>query len=414
MQPGNLAPSRLERIYLQSEGEFGQIPQAGGLATLSGADACRHITCRLQPTVKLLQRPDKTGTRTASPGEAGQMGAKWELELSLSANGVPSRRPDCDPLLTALMGQSGTVQDGSAEVIDATNTAPIQVTAANSFSELDVITIEGADGSAGPGLNGTWVIGSVTPEGFVLLGSAGTGSYTGGATAFRQGVKYSLSDAVNSFSLWRFRQPATLQQMVGLGCVVGEAKFLLGQDIARWTLQGDAKWVLDSQEAPYADVDQLGGLTAFPTEPAQAVTNGGLIAGFSGRAVVDGYPLATLRNIAIEIGTGNAIGQGYFGTAYGLGTEGGIRTVTVQFEVSDDDSATAQNLYHQALTKTPIDLVLQVGRVSGSMFVFVVRGLQLDMPSLEDGERIFTRKFAASLAHGSGLGETDELTIWAV
>jgi hypothetical protein len=73
--------------------------------------------------------------------------------------------------------------DNLATITGATNATPIVVTAANNFSNNDVVTINGALGNTGA--NGTFQLSSVSSTGFTLVNSVGNGAWTSGGYALK-------------------------------------------------------------------------------------------------------------------------------------------------------------------------------------------------------------------------------------
>ena len=224
-------------------------------------------------------------------------------------------------------------------------------------------------------------------------------------------VSYALADVVKSLCLWRFRTPAAVMQQMALGAVVSDATFNLGQDIASWTMNGEALWVLDSVNFATTDATGKGGLTSFPTEPSSPVTNGGIIAGFTGVATFDSNVLANIRSATLKISTGNAIVKDTFGSYYGTTPEGDMRKVTLAFDIYDDSGTGTSNLYQKAITKSAINITLQIGTVAGSIWTWTIKGVQLDVPNLSDGQRRWSASFAESQASGSSLTAMDEVAL---
>jgi len=105
----NFALSRLERLYTQVESTFGTIPNSTGTATVAASNACRLIKFDVANKAALIERPDKTGTRSKMVGVLGRKHATWSAEMSLAPNGVAGVVPDCDPLLQAIFGQASTI-----------------------------------------------------------------------------------------------------------------------------------------------------------------------------------------------------------------------------------------------------------------------------------------------------------------
>ncbi|WP_321471154.1 phage tail tube protein [uncultured Paludibaculum sp.] len=348
--------ARLERIYLQPQTEFGTLPNTGGIATVGNANACRFIKATLKHKTNTITREDKTGTRTKTAGTKGRGNGEWSVEMSLAPNGVPAIKPDCAVILEALCGQAGQVTTA---------------TAANGFP-------------------------------------TGTGVAEGA-----QAVKYALADSVSAFAFWDFRQPSTINQRVGVACVVNRATFNVGQDsAATWSADGESMGMLTSNQFATADAVLKAALTAFPAEPSAPVTNGDIIPGFVGKAMVGGNTLVTLRNATVEVQSGNVTVKDTFGAFLPTEAEGDGRTVTHKISVYEDDSAAFAALEAAATAKTPLEVIYVIGTVPGSMVVIHSKGVQLDEPDREE-ERRFSANFNGT-ASGSSLSARDEITIWFV
>jgi hypothetical protein len=351
----NYALSRLERLYAQIQSAYGTIPNTTGTATVGNANAFRSIKASMDNDIATIERQDKTGSRTRTAGVAGRRFGKWSLEASLAPNGTAGVKPDFDPILQGIFGQAGTVTTA---------------TAGNGF-----------------------------PTGTTVVDASAC-------------VKYALSDNIIPFALWSFRQPSTLDQRVAHSCVVNQSTFNLGQDgAATYTADGEAAWVLSSNQFSAADSVMKGGLTAFPTEPSAPVTNGGIIAGFTGVAMTGSDTLATLRNASVTIAPGNMAIKDQFGSYLPTGTEGDVRKVTTKLSIYEDDSTAFSNLIAAANSQTPINVLYQIGTVPGSIVVIQVKGVQLISPSREE-QRRFIANFPDSPASGSGSAAKDEVTFW--
>jgi len=250
--------ARNERVYLQLQSALNTIPNTTGTATVGNANACRHVKCGLQNSVAVIKRPDKTGTRTPTAGTAGRKFATWSLQQGLAANGAAGTKPDTDPLLECLFGQAGSIKSGTVAVTGASNAAPIVITATgHALASYDVVSVTAVGGNTAA--NGIWMIEFVDANSFKLIGSVGNAAYSSGGSVSKAGVKYGLSDSIPSFCLWSFRTPAAIEQRVVFGCVVNEAVFNLGQDVADWNASGEGVWMLTSDEFANSDSDQKGG-----------------------------------------------------------------------------------------------------------------------------------------------------------
>lgn len=404
----NFALSRLERLYMQVETTYGQIPNTTGTASVGNANACRFTKFVADTMASMIERPDKTGTRSQLAGILGRKAAKWSGDMSIAPNGVAGTAPDMDPLLQMTMGAAGSATSGTSTITAASNATPIVVTATNTFANGDVIFISGVTGNTAA--NGVWVLSAVSGSSYTLVGSVGNGAWVSGGTGSRVGYRYALSDSIISGSLYSFRQPSTVDQRCAFGSVVTEASFALGSDIATASFSGDSLWALSSNQYAVADLIQKGGLTAYPSEPGSPVTNGGIIAGFTGKIAVNGNSIATLRSATVRVQTGNALVKDTFGSYYPTSAEGDSRRVSVQFSLYEDDSTGFQNLIQIAHDKTPVTIPLFMGTVSGSIFGAILSNVQLSAPTREE-QRRFIGNFPECVAHGSSLTARDELAI---
>lgn len=310
--------SRLERFYVQDQVNFDLIPggNAGGsgTATVGNSNCMRAIKVSLSNDVSTLVRRDKTGSRTATVGVKGREFGRFSLEASLSPNGTPGTAPDFEPILRSVFGQSPTTPTGTATVSGASNATPIVITtsAAHALTSGDLVTLSAVGGNTAA--NGAWVINVLTATTFELLGSAGNAVYTTGGTVSRVCRRYTfVDDPLLQFSLWSYRQPATLSQRVAFGCAPAEMTLNLGQDVAEFSVSGECKFVLESDYFSTANAEERGGISAMPIEPAAPVTNGGLIAGFSGRAVIGGSTIARIRTATVKVNNGAALVKDTFG-----------------------------------------------------------------------------------------------------
>jgi hypothetical protein len=406
----NYAFSRLEHFYAQVETTFGQIPNSDGTASLSGStNFCRHIKFSAKPDAKLIERPDKTGSRSRPIGALGRKNATWNLQMSAAMNGVAGTKPDCDPLFQMSMGQAGSATSGAATCTAATSVTPVVVTAANIFANGDVV-----NASNGGTYIGTFLLSGVSSSGATLLGStAAQSTALGTATLSRVGYKYALSDSIVSGSLWSFRTPSTIDQRVVSGAVVQEYQVKLGADVADLSFQGEGLWMLSSNQFSVADTTQKAGLTAFPTEPATIVSNGSFITGFVGCIVVNGQLIATIQTLDLRAGFQSQLVKNTFGTYYPSSTQGDVRNVGVNFTLYEDDSAAYQNLIQIAEARTPVTIFAAAGNAPGSILCNVLNSVQLTPPDYTEEIR-YIASFPDSSAHETAIGAHDELVVWCM
>ena len=424
----NYSFSRLERAYLQTQPVFGTIPNTSGTATVGNANACRFMHLTLQDETALLERPDKTGTRSQEGMIGGRKMGRWSIEMSLTGNGTAGVVPDADPIFQALFGQTATIGSGTATITSSTDAAPIVVTCSGAHGiptgTLEMVSITGH--TTNTNANGVWMAYASSATVVSLVGSLGTGNGAGASgTLSRVKVSYAFTDNINLFTMWSFRTPTTLDQRVGNTCVVTEATFTLNQDVATWSANGDCFWVLRSGDFANDDTYQKGGLSSFPSEPAAPVTNGTIIPGFTGRFVAGqsvnttstaafasaAFTYTTIRNVTVRVQTQNLLIRDTFGSYYPTLTEGDVRNITISFNIYDDDSAQVSSLKGWGDSKVPVDFAICLGTVIGNTYTFYMKNVYLQNHALGDGQLRFDAAFADSRATTSNLQVRDEFAL---
>ncbi|TAL08405.1 MAG: hypothetical protein EPO02_13050 [Nitrospirae bacterium] len=405
--------SRNERLYLQDQTDPLAVPNTAGASTLAVANYCPHVRFRTVPNNALLFSRSKTGTRTARRGIGGRKFVNWSAAIEM-IGAASAIAPPSSPLWRGLFGSSASVIAGSGSVTGATNASPIVITQlGHGKVDGDVVRIASVGGNTAA--NGVWVINQLTVDTYELVGSTGNGAYTTGGTASFVGVKYTLTDDILPFVAGLFRTPSTLQQRLAYGCVATNATIQLGQDVAEAEFSGEGIYELDSDTFSSETAELQAGLTAFPVEPAGTLpSDSGIVAGFTGRAVINGSAFSGIRTATLSIGTANEVVKNNFGRFTPDETEGDERNITVSCDLNDKDAASMQALYAAFKAKTPIDMFFQIGTAALNTWVFQVKGVQLNATELDDSQRRFVRKYTNSRATGSAPGALDEIRLTIV
>lgn len=422
----NYSFSRLERAYLQVQPVFGAIPNTSGTASVGNSNACRFMHMELQNETALLSRQDKTGTRSMEGMVGGRRVGRWNISMDLAANGTPGTVPDSDPILQAIFGQTAAVGSGTANIASSTNASPIVLTtAAHSIptGTFEVVTV--ANHTVNLTANGVWLAYAASTTSLSLCGAIGVG--VGGASGAISRVKltYAFVDDISLFTLWSFRTPTTLDQRAAHTCVVQEATFNLNQDVASWQAQGECMWVLRSLDFANDDLYQQAGLTSFPAEPANPVTNGAIVPGFTGRFVAaqsiattsaatfasNAFTFVTIRNGTMRLQTQNLLVKDTFGSYYATFTEGDVRNIELSFNIYDDDSVQVNQLKAYADIKTPVDFFISVGTIVGNVWSHYFKNVFMASHVLGDGQLRFDARYDNSRATTTNLQVRDEYSL---
>ncbi len=407
--------SRSEIFLCQLESTYGVIPNTGGVATVAGADGMAAIQFKMNRATDPIFRRDKTGSRTRTPGVAGRKIGSWNMSASLVTSGTPGTVPDHDPIFQSAFGSAPVTTSGTVAITGATNTTPIVITAnGHGLSNFHCGSITGILGNTAA--NGIWVVNNITANTFELVGSSGNGNYVSGGSVSKAGIYYKPTDGEPSFSCYSARVPyASASQRVAFGCVTKELNFNLGEDIATFSANGASKWVLDNLNFSNATLAEKGGLTLFPdmaTAVGSLVTLGSGIAGFKGRAVINGATQSRIRTVSLKYGSSVDLPRDLFGSDYVDNPEADERAVSLDFNMYEDDSAGQAALEQAAIDKSNIDMVFQVGTQVGNTVIFVLRGVQLASPDRDDGQRAFTMNYSGSQAYGSAITAFNEMRMW--
>lgn len=241
----------------------------------------------------------------------------------------------------------------------------------------------------------------------ILQSIFGQASTSGGG-----GVVYNFVDTPNMpITIASYRTPSTLNQKIGVGCLVNKAVFKIGEDIAEFTAEGDAKYVVESDYFSSALTEELCGLGSFPAEPGSPVSHGGIIAGFTGAITIGGNAQIRIRTATITIEPQAKVVRDTFGFYTPQTTEADFRMVTMAAQLYEDDSTAQQALRVAALNKTPLAASLTVGTVAGNIANFTLNNILLASPDSDDSGLRYSMNFPESRAFGTSITSRDECVV---
>lgn len=225
-------------------------------------------------------------------------------------------------------------------------------------------------------------------------------------------VNYGLSSAaIPSLTAWSFRKPSTVTQQALFGAVVQTMRVSIGQDVATLDFDLEGKWCIDNDQFATAETEAKGGLTTFPSEPGSPVTNGNMVIGYKGAVSIDGNSYDTVRPATITLALDRELPADGFNTDYKLSPGAGIRTVTVDLSLYDDDSANLKTLKGKAFDQVPIDIVFTVGTVAGNRWKWTLKNVLLPAGDYDDSQRRYVFNISGAQAHQSNGSTEDELAL---
>jgi hypothetical protein len=220
-------------------------------------------------------------------------------------------------------------------------------------------------------------------------------------------VAYSLADNSPSNTIWDFNTPSTMTERLALGCICSKAKFDIGVDEPAVEFSGPGEAILDTDIFATADTISKGGLTAYPAEPSTPVTNGTPPPGFTGVITLGASAFSTFRSGSITVDVDRELPMDGFNSYYGLAPAAGLRNITADWSMYDDDSAVLSALKVSAYNGTGVTLVFQIGTVAGSIWTFTLKNVLLSKPTYDYSGKRRVIAFSGCRAHDTTIGAKD-------
>jgi hypothetical protein len=232
-----------------------------------------------------------------------------------------------------------------------------------------------------------------------------------GSVSAGTSVTYAIEDASPSLSIYNYRDPAAMEQLVALGCIVSQMRLNLSQEQASIEFSGPCRYVSPSEGFAGLDSTAKGGLSAFPVRPSAPTYAGVMALGLYGSATLDGNVYTTLRSVNIGVDWGRSlIDNVLFSGAYAGSPQQLVRNVTVDLELTDEDTAANESLKAKARAKTAMDLVFAVGATAGNIWTVTLNDVQLSSPDYDDGQPSWGVRFTG-VAHATNETALDEIKI---
>ena len=153
-----------------------------------------------------------------------------------------------------------------------------------------------------------------------------------------------------------------------------------------------------------------GGLTSFPAEPTDTGFDYTIVPGHLGQVWMGAIPtqFLTLTQAELTLDNGIDLRVKEFGSDFARCIAGGLRNVSLNLELFEQDDDQTKALYQAARQRSPISVMLQLGEQSGQLFGAYMPAMVPAVPEFDDGETRLQWKFQNSRAQGS---VNDELHI---
>ena len=219
-------------------------------------------------------------------------------------------------------------------------------------------------------------------------------------------VTFFPGDSLPSCSLFDYWSPATALQRVICGAGIDEFSLEANGDYQEFHFAGMAQDLIDSASFSTG----AGQLTAFPSEPAYTPIDYSIVPGNLGQIWMGVEPnrYATVTQAALRLQNDLEARANEFGSQVPQFISPGIRTVTFDFRLFEQDNTATMELYQAARQQTAVQIMLQLGQTTGQLFGAYMQSVVPQVPELDDSQRLVQWKVSGSRARGTS---NDELVV---
>jgi len=370
------------RFYVALEQSYGT---AGTVAAANRIPAVKLTAKQRQEKV---ERKDKTGSRTFAGNPAGlRKETTFELRTYMTNWADQNALPAYWPLFQACLG-GGAMQSAGGAIASASDASTIGFSNPHGLSPGQAVVSGGEIRFAAAILNSQTVQlnapFSVTPS---------SGAPTGPTAALQPATDLS------SLTIFDYWSPSSSVQRILTGVAVDTFTVSVNGDFHEFIFSGPAQDILDSASF----VSGQCGLSAFPTEPEVAGLNYSIVPGHLGQVWLGSTPnqFFTLTKAKISFDNDIELRTREFGSSLPRGIAPGLRTVSLDFSIYQQDDAATAALYQAARQRSPISVMLQLGQQQGQLFGIYMKSVIPEVPEFDDSDRRQQWQFPSCRAQGS-------------
>jgi hypothetical protein len=370
------------RLYVGLELSYGQIP------IVDGRNRFPAVKFTAQQKLTRPERKDKTGTRTF-PGVPAGLRKQTTFGVTTYMTGWTRQdmEPGYGPLFQAGLGGAPVFFEGG-------------VAGANTNGKL--LTFATAHGlSAGQGVTFggelRFVV-SIVDAFTVELNAPFSTLPTQGAPV---GPTVSYQPAMNlaTVSIFDYWSPAGAVQRILCGAAVDEVRIQVNGDYHEFEFRGIAQDLIDNTSF----LAGQGELAAFPAEPIAEQFDYTIIPGHLGQAWLGNTPdrFYTITAAAVRLQNDIQARTQEFGSDVPRCISPGQRTVTVDFDLFEQNETAVKGLYQAARQQSPVMVMLQLGQQQGQLFGVWLKSVVPEVPEFDDSDTRLRWKFASCRAQGT-------------
>jgi hypothetical protein len=373
--------STQNRFYVDLESAFGQVP------TIGPSDRIAAVALNIEQRTEVRRRRDKTGSRTftgVAPGSRKR--TSFDVTTYLTENDTPSAPPAVGRFVEASLGAPPVIFSGGTAGVGSSATS-INFSSAHGLALGQAFCFSGEIRFVESIVDTTTVTVSAPFSVAPLSGEA-----------FTAAVSYFPATDLPSVSVFDYWDPASAVQRILIGAACNDMAVRVNGDYHELEFSGEAQDVIDSVSFAGGE----GGLGSFPTEPAVSTEAFLPVPGNLGQVWL-GNPASkflTLTSATLRLGNDLDFRVQEFGTRTPQCIAPGQRNVTADFELFEADDASTRSLYAAARAESTIQVMFQLGEVSGQKMGVYLPTVVPRLPQFVDDDRILRWKFENSRAQG--------------
>jgi hypothetical protein len=380
--------SNANRWYCATEASYGNVP------TITAVNRIPAIKMSARQQLEKALRHDKTGGRTyAGTPPGGRRRTEYSLNTYLTTWTNRQALPAYGPLFYAAMGATPMI--AAAGTIASSSGSNLTFSAPHGLIQSQAVSI---------GNEIRFVSSVVDPSNITLSAPFSTAPQAGATT--NPTITFLPGDQLPSCSIFDYWTPATALQRIISGAGVDVFSLDINGDFQEFQFAGMAQDLIDS--ASFAS--GMGQLTAFPGEPALTQFQPSLVPGCLGQVWMGPEPsrFSTVTGGQLRLNNDLEVRANEFGSALPQFVSPGIRQVTFDFSLFEQDDQATQELYQAARQQSTIPIMLQLGQTAGQLFGAYMPAVLPQVPELEDSHRLVQWTVSGSRAQGLG---NDELVV---
>ncbi|MFN0167683.1 MAG: hypothetical protein ACKV22_14750 [Bryobacteraceae bacterium] len=373
--------SNANRLYVAVEGNYGQVP---GITAGNRIPAVK-FAARQQSAVR--ERRDKTGSRTFPGVPAGTRRTTSFALRTYMTNWSQTGQPSYGPLFEAALGGSPQSFGGGTIAMGST-VSQIKFANPHGLTVGQAVVRSGEMRFVDAILDSTTVHVNSPLSTMPIVGSAVSPTVT-----------YRLLTELGSASVFDYWTPNSAVQRIVNGAAVNRLKIAVNGDYHGFEFSGPAQDVIDNSSF----VAGLGDLTNFPAEPELGSFDHSIVPGHLGQAWIGTGPdrFYTLTDASVVIDNDLDLRAFEFGSALARCVVPGRRSVSLDFEVYEQDDAQTKALYQAARTQSPVSVMMQLGQANGQLCGMYMKSLVPEVPEFDDTDRRLKWHFQESRAQGT-------------